>query len=365
MKPERKVALVHDFLLSWGGAERVLCEMAAMYPDAPIYTLLADPEIVQRYFPGKIIHQSFLKKAPGFLRRRWWWLLPFFPVAIETFDLRDYELVLSSSGAWSKGVITRLHTKHVAYVHSPMRFVWDSFHWYPLLRGKRKFFRRIFLSYLRLWDKEASARPDVLIANSLFTQRRVQKYYRREATVVYPPMTLSFPVLEPGSREYFLVVSRLTAAKGIDVVLETFQKLDLPLVVVGDGRELTRLKKSAGPTITFAGSVSEQKLSEYYQGARALIQPTAEDFGLVLVEALAHGTPGIALEEGGAREILEPGKTGEFFFVATPEVIADGVRRFLEHESLYDRKVLQEKARTFHREVFRQKLEECIQREAL
>lgn len=355
MKGDQKVALVHDFLTAWGGAERVLLELSLMYPEAPIYTLYADSEIVERYLPEKKIHQSFLRNVPQFLKKRPWWLLPFFPIAIEAFDLRDYTLVISSSGAWSKGVVTRLHTKHVAYLHSPMRFVWDSFHWYPLLRRKRYIMRRFLLSYLRLWDKEAAARPDVLIANSQYTRERIAKYYRRDSTVIYPPLTLQVEQHEV-QREYFLVVSRLTAAKGIDVVIEVCNKLSLPLRIVGAGRELSRLQKIAGSTVTFEGSVDDTKLSTLYRGALALIQAQAEDFGLAMIESLAHATPVIALSQGGAKEFIESGKTGELFFASTPEVLADAIRRFLDHKNSYNTQLMLEVARRFSSSVFREQM---------
>ncbi|MEP7162747.1 MAG: glycosyltransferase, partial [Candidatus Moraniibacteriota bacterium] len=240
-----KIALVHDFLLAFGGAERVLKELSSMYPEAPIYTLLENQAMTGCIFPGRVIRTSFLQKFPKWLRKRYWLLTPFFPVAVETFDLRDFDLVISSSGAWSKGIVTRLNTRHIAYLHSPTRFFWDSHHWHPALREKRQIFRRLLMSYIRLWDKEAADRPDVLVANSEYTASRIQKYYRRDSVVIYPPVAPLGKQEEDTLKEeknYFLVVSRLTEAKRVDVVIDAFNKLNLPLVIVGTGREMEKLK---------------------------------------------------------------------------------------------------------------------------
>ncbi|MFZ1720260.1 MAG: glycosyltransferase, partial [Candidatus Moraniibacteriota bacterium] len=173
---DKKIAIVHDFLLAFGGAERVLQSLVNMYPEAPVYTLLSDKKVVARHFPKSEIRESFLAKFPGLLRRRHRWLLPFYPVAVEAFDLRDFDLVLSSSGAWSKGIVTRLHTKHIAYIHSPMRYAWDENESYLRTIGffpPFRFLSRIMLSYLRVWDKQAAQRPDILVANSDYTRERI------------------------------------------------------------------------------------------------------------------------------------------------------------------------------------------------
>lgn len=333
-----KVAIVHDFLVSFGGAERVLNSFCRLFPDAPVYTLLADQSIVKRYFPGHEIRTSFLQKFPKVLRVRYRWLLPFFPVAVEAFDLREFDLVLSSSGAWSKGVVTRLRTFHIAYLHSPMRYLWDANEIY-LARvrssGCMKFFGRFLLSYLRLWDRESSLRPDVLVSNSEYTKSRVGKYYRRESEIIYPPVILQGESSAPSRTESFLIVARLAESKGVDRAIEAFNKLGLPLVVVGNGKEMKRLRRMAGETISFRGFVPDKELARLYGSARAVIAPSEEDFGLSAAEALAAGTPVIAFGKGGVREIVHEGVTGEFFLADTPEVLADAVRRFLSKEGSY------------------------------
>ncbi|MFZ2187502.1 MAG: glycosyltransferase [Candidatus Moraniibacteriota bacterium] len=380
---DKKVALVHDFLVAYGGAERVFEAMAEMFPEAPIYTLLYDKERMGEHFQGRDIRVSWLSKLPRFLKKRYRFFLPFFPVAVESFDLRDFDLVLSSSGAWSKGIVTRLNTKHIAYLHSPMRYAWDYHEQYLGelgAHGKRKIFTRMLLSYLRMWDRQAAERPDALLVNSRFTQARVKKYYRRDSTVVYPgaldllEKSLKFPsqaAVERGpahiatqsvSGRHFLVVSRLTRSKKIDPVIEAFNKLGFPLVIVGDGPERGALERMAEKNITFRGFVGDSELVGLYRGARAVIFPSEEDFGMVAAEALSFGTPVVAYEYGGIREIIAAGKTGELFHAQTPEIIAEGVRRFLQHEGQYDEALMKQSVAHLTKENFQKRMRECIEK---
>lgn len=358
-----KIALVHDFLNQWGGAEKVLAEISEMFPEAPIYTLLFEPSKMRGKFGNREIRTSFLQKFPHFLRRKAKWLLPFLPVAPETFDLRDFDLVISSSGAWSKGIITRLNTVHVAYIHSPMRFVWDYNESYLKDNRKEKiaFLVRPILSYLRLWDKLAADRPDHLIANSAYTRKRIRKYYGRESTVIYPPAFVpqSGTIANESAsfeknKKHFLIVSRLSAYKRIEPVIEAFNKLELPLVIVGEGSQEKYLQKIAGKNIRILGWQSEKNLQKIYQGARAFLFPGIDDFGIAPVEAMSYGIPVLAIRGGGIKEIVEEGNNGEFFDAATPEVIADCVRRFIGKEDKYDKKYIADKARRFSREKFRE-----------
>lgn len=364
----KKVALVHDFLVSYGGAERVFEVLCELYPEAPIYTLLADPAMTSQHFKGRDIRTSWLGKMPRFIQKRYRLFLPFFPAAVESLDLREFDLVISSSGAWSKGIITRLHTTHIAYLHSPMRYAWDYHESYLQelgARGRRSILTRMLMSYLRIWDKQAAERPDILIANSIFTQERIAKYYRRESQLIYPGgLSLSekrdLPQVTTGKKDYFLVVSRLTRSKKVDAVIDAFNKLGLPLQIVGTGPEEKRLRKMAGKNIEFSGFVADAELVEMYRGARALIFPSEEDFGMVAVEALSFGTPVIGLEYGGLREIVTEGMTGEFFHAAAPEIIAEGVRRFLEKEGTYDEQVMKQSVERFTKECFVQEISGVI-----
>lgn len=365
----KKVALVHDFLVSYGGAERVLQALVALYPDAPIYTLLKDETVVKRFFPGREIRTSFVQCLPLWLRKRYPLLLPLYPVAIETLDLREFDLVISSSGAWSKGIVTRLHTRHIAYLHSPMRYAWEGRETYldeTLPWFVPRFMARWWFSYIRIWDVQAALRPDILIANSRFTAERVSKYYRQESTVVYPPAlalhegTHEEPVSK-AERTHFLIVSRLTRSKKITPVIEAFNKLGFPLIVVGSGSEEAALRRMAGKNITCVGPVSDARLRRYYREARALIFPSEEDFGMVAVEALAVGTPVIAYEYGGIQEIIRVGETGEVFRSQKPEVIAEAVKRFSEKEmTSYSITDLQDSVAPFSSAVFSENIRRII-----
>lgn len=363
-----KVALVHDFLTQYGGAERVLEVLCEMFPEAPIYTLLYDKEKIRGKFADKIIIPSFLQKFPKFLRKRYKYLLPLMPTAPETFDLRDFDLVISSSGAWSKGIVTRLNTVHISYIHSPMRFVWDSNEEYLKEQGKCAYiniFSRIIMNYIRTWDKVAADRPDYLIANSKYTQARIKKYYGRESMVIYPPVvirgeTSNELAVSPRIGEYFLIVSRLSPYKKISAVIESFNKLELPLVVIGEGQQEKYLKKIAGKNIKFLGWQSDDNIKEYYQNARAFVFAGVDDFGIAPVEAMFYGIPVLAIRAGGAREIVLEGKTGEFFDAPTPEVIADGVRRLMENEKNYDKQAIINRANEFNKERFKKELIDYI-----
>ena len=353
-KPQ-KIALAHDFLLVWGGAERTFKVLADAYPDAPIYTLLADQDFVAAHFPGREIRASLLQKFPAWIRRRHRWLLPLYAIAVEAIDLRDFDLVISSSGAWMKGLVTRLYTRHIAYLHSPMRYVWENQEQYLRDVGKgNSVLLRLYLSYLRVWDRQSAERPDILLVNSEFTRQRVEKYYRRTAVVVFPPAGLFCEQPMPRSdtdmpvvKKHFLVVSRLTRSKRVDAVIEAFNRLELPLLVVGVGPEEKSLKELAGPTVRFAGAVTDEALTMLYQQARAILQPSEEDFGMVIVEAFSCGVPAIAFVGGAASELIEPGITGELYTGYTPEMIADGVRRFLEREHIYQPAQIQERSKKY------------------
>lgn len=377
----KKVALVHDFLVSYGGAERVFQELCEMYPEAPIYTLLADPKMVGEYFKNRDIRTSWLGKLPRFIQKHYRLFLPFFPAAVESLDLREFDLVISSSGAWSKGIITRLNTTHVAYLHSPMRYAWDYHESYLQelgARGRRSILTRMLMSYLRIWDKQAAERPDVLLANSQFTATRIKKYYRREAQVIYPGVLLHEKATKQSVRNasrndagrvqgdnekryHFLVVSRLTRSKKVDIVVDAFNKLGLPLVVVGTGPEEAALRQRASAHIRFVGFVADHKLVEWYQGARAVIFPSEEDFGMVAVEALSFGVPVIGLEYGGLREIVMPGM-GEFFHTTAPEIVAEGVRRFLAHEGQYSEESMRESVNRFSKAKFQEEIKAVVEK---
>jgi glycosyltransferase involved in cell wall biosynthesis len=370
-KNNLKIALVHDFLVDFGGAERVFEVFCEMFPEAPIYTLLYDKDKMKGRFEKREIHTSFLQKFPRFLRNHKRWLLPFLPVAPETFDLRDFDLVISSSGAWSKGIITRLNTIHIAYIHSPMRFVWDYNSAKYLKENKKSKFGfcvQPFLNYLRIWDKQAADRPDYIIANSKYTQKRIAKYYRRESEVVYPP-TQNFQSISNESintryqiqdARYFLIVSRLSPYKRVDLAVKVFNKLNLPLVVIGDGEQKEYLQKIAKSNVKILGWKDDDEVARYLQEARAFVFPAVDDFGLTIIEAISVGVPVVAYREGGALEIIKEGENGEFFNEQTAESLTGGVGRFIENEKKYNKEIIKQSVEKFSKEIFVEKLRGII-----
>lgn len=356
-----RVAIVHESLSARGGAERVLEELALVFPHARIYALEAENNAL---FGGAPVTVSFLRRVPEILRRRRL-VLPLYPLAPETFDLSASDVVISSSSAFAKGIVTRPNTLHVCYCHAPTRFLWDAtqdilreFEQGTLRRGALQ----LILHILRLWDRAAAKRVDVFVANSETTKARIRKYYRSDATVIPPPVDVErFSCAPERMRQYFLFLGRLSPYKGARLAIQTFRKLELPLVVAGQGRELPILKKIAGPTITFRGFVPEERLPALYAGARAVVFPSDDDFGIVPVEALASGTPVLALRRGGATETIIEGVTGEFFDEPMEELLADCVRRFLEHEESYDVEAMRDTARKFSPMNFQSSMRSCVE----
>ena len=365
-----KIALVHDFLLYYGGAERVLKELGEIYPEAPIYTLLKNSHLdVGRLSklrrPTSKFKTSFLQRFPKFLRKRHRWLVPFMPTAVETFDLREYNIVISSSSAFAKGVVVKSKIKHICYMHAPMRYVWDWNREYleeSKLKGKTKFFTRMFLNYLRMWDRISAERPDYLVANSKYTAERIKKYYRRKSTVIYPPVAVEKFTPTKENAGYFLTVGRLVPYKRVDLLIQVFQKLKLPLVIAGDGPEKKKLEKmvKGDKSIKVLGWVSDEKKAKLMEQSRAFIAATEDDFNITVVEAMAAGKPVITLKKGGTAETVQEGITGEFFETATMEMIADALGRFIENENQYDYLKIRERAEEFSTEVFKRKLEDFV-----
>jgi len=361
-----RIALVHDFLLYPGGAEKVLEVFAEMFPEAPIYTLLYDKKAMKGLFKERDVQTSFLQKLPKWLRKRHRWLLPFYATAVETFDLRDFDVVISSSGAWSKGLVTKLKTQHIAYIHSPMRYIWDYNEKYWKDLGKKpSLCVKMYLQYLRMWDRLAADRPDFLVVNSRYTKDRVEKYYRRGAEVIYPPVSTKNEEQKMKNKktkkDYFLIVSRLTENKRINMAIEAFNKLGLPLRIVGEGPARKKLQEQARENIKFFGWLEEDELKQQYANAKAFVHPSEEDFGIAAVEALQYGIPVIALRKGGVVEFMEEGVTGELFDAQVPGVLADAVRRFLECET-YNVHRMKEAGNQFSKERFKQEFMEFFKK---
>ncbi len=362
-----RVALVHDYLNQYGGAERVLEALRELFPDAPIYTIIHTPENLPPRFRDWDIRTSFLNDLP-FVKKHYEKYLPLFPLAVESFNFDEYDLVISDSSAWVKGIITGPGTLHISYCYTPMRFAWDMYH--LTLENKGKFYRRLLipvLHYLRTWDVASSRRVDHFIAISTIVKERIKKYYGRDADVVYCPVDTETFTPDPSTKkeDFFLVVSRLKPYKRIDIAIEAFNRLGLPLVIIGDGPEKGRLMRMARPNIHFLGDMKGREgdkiIASYYRRAQALIFPTLEDFGIVPLEAQACGTPVIAFRGGGAVESVIEGKTGTFFHPQSPEALVEAVKRF--DPGKFDPDVLVKHAKKFGKEEFKKKIKRIVDRE--
>jgi len=355
-----RVALVHDYLNQYGGAERVLEALCEIWPEAPIFTLIYDKQRTGLAFEGRKIKTSFLQKIP-FVRAHHRPFLMLMPLGVEKFDLSKYDLVISDSASFAKGVIVRPKTRHICYCHTPTRYVWDDSHKYIREFSYPGFIKNLvppFLSYLRLWDEAASARPDLYLANSNFVAQRIKKYYDRSSTVIYPPVKTSNFFVSNKIDDYFLLVSRFLPYKKIDLAIEAFNRLGWPLKIIGDGPEGNQLRKIAKANIEFIGLVPEKKLRDYYVRCRALIFPQEEDFGIVAVEAMAAGRPVIAYEAGGALEIIKEGETGIFFKEQTVDSLVAALRSF-KIEKFFPQRI-REQASRFDKEVFKKKIKEFV-----
>lgn len=344
-----KIAIVHDFLTTIGGAEKVLKTLTEIFPDAKVFLLARDNRF--RKFLKNEQQVSFLRRFP-FKNHRLF--LPFLPVAAESFDFSGFGLVVSSSSAFSKNIIVRPKTIHICYCHAPTRYLWDWHNEY-LRENKIGFFKKIFLvpllNYLRVLDRLSADRVDFFAANSEFTRRRIKKYYGRDSKVIYPPVdTDKFKIGKRGG--YFLIVSRLTPYKKIDVAIEAFNKLELPLIIVGEGKDRRRLEKLAGPKIRFKGFLNDERTREYIENCRAFVFPGEDDFGMVVVEAMAAGKPVIALRAGGALEIVKEGVSGEFFEESMEEFLAEAVGRFIRNENKFNPELIRKEAEKFSKEKF-------------
>jgi glycosyltransferase involved in cell wall biosynthesis len=351
-----KVALVHDHLVQDGGAEKVLLALQEIFPNAPTFTLLYDPKRVSKEFAGKDIRTSFLQKLP-FGLKKYQWFLPLMPAATESHDLSEFDVVISSSSAFAKGVITKPGTLHVCYCHTPTRYLWSDTHSYVQeLNANRlaKALLPILLNRLRVWDRLSSDRVDRFIANSRTVAERIRKYYARDSEIIYPPVEIEkFSVAkQPGT--YFLAGGRLVSYKRFDLIIQAFNRLSLPLKIFGDGPLASEYRKNARPNITFTGKVSDAEKSELYKGAIAFIHPQEEDFGITALESMAAGRPVIAYGVGGALETVIPGVTGEFFGDQEWEGLAATIIRF--NPSSYDSETIRAHAESFDVSVFKRRI---------
>ncbi len=329
MLDKLKIAIVCDWLTVYAGAERVIYEMHELFPKVPIYTTLYDKKGCE-VFKNADVRESGLRFFP-FARKFHRFFFPLMPGVFERMDLDDYDLVLSSSHAAAKGIITKPETLHVSYCHSPIRYVWDQSHSYQkgfwIFRVLKSLLSPI-LHKVRIWDRVAADRVDRFVANSEYVGKRIRKYYDRESDVIHPPVDLGRFNLGKGKREYYLAVGRLIPYKRFDLVVDAFNKLGKDLKIVGTGPEMRKLKRRAGKNVEFVGKVSDEELKTIYQGAKALIFPQLEDFGIVPLEAMACGAPVIAYGKGGALETVRDGVSGLFFDEQNVRSLKKAVKQF-------------------------------------
>src|SRR5215217_1202384 len=323
-----RVALIHDFLLDLRGAERVFAAICDAWPDADVFTAVYDEAGTEGRFADRRIRTSFLQRLHP-TSRTFRPLLPFYPHAVESFDLRGYDTVISSSSAWAHGVLVDPGAVHVCYCHNPFRYAWTERE--ATLQARSPFVRpalRVLLSQWRQWDYIAAQRVDRYVANSRTTAERVRRYLGREAGILHPPVEIDRfnPAASVG--DHYVVLAELMAHKRIDIAVEAFSRLGLPLVVIGDGPAGRRLRRLAGPNVRFTGRIADEQVARVLEGARALVVTATEECGIAAVEALAAGRPVIALDEGGVRESVEPGVTGVFYERNDPAALAETVLAF-------------------------------------
>jgi glycosyltransferase involved in cell wall biosynthesis len=364
-----KIAIIHEWLDSYAGSERVVEQMLACFPEADLYALCDFlPDGQRGFLGGKVPRTSFIQRMP-FARKMFRNYLQLMPLAIEQFDLQGYDLVVSSSHAVAKGVITGPGTKHVSYVHSPMRYAWDLQHQYlrqaGLTRGLKGLYTRWLLHRLRGWDQLSSARPDVILGNSSYIVERIRKVWRREAEVLHPPVDLDGFPLSTADRTHFLVASRQVPYKRVELVAEAFARMpELKLVVAGDGPSAPLVAEAAkgASNIEVRGRVPQAELVSLLQGARAFVFAAEEDFGIAMVEAQACGTPLIVYGRGGARDIVAEGTTGLFFKEQSADAIVAAVRAFVAREAAFTPEACHAQAQQFSIAEFRRKLRDVVSR---
>ncbi|MCF7820723.1 MAG: glycosyltransferase [Candidatus Pacebacteria bacterium] len=360
-----KTALIHDHLAQDGGAEKVLQTFLEMFPSSPIFTLLYDKENIVKNYNGHDIQASIIQKLPGGVSH-YKWYLPFMPMAVEFFDLRNYDVVISDTSSFAKGVITLPDTLHICYCHTPTRYLWSDTHQYLNELKYNKYIKKLIsliLTRLRMWDKTAADRVDYFIANSKTVQKRIKKYYRRDSTVIYPPVDTDKFYISTGEKDYFLAGCRLAPYKRVDMVIEAFKSLgsDYKLKVFGDGIDKKRLEKIANgaSNIEFLGRVTDEEKAKLYSNAKAYINPQEEDFGITAVESLASGRPVIAYKKGGATETVSDGVSGLFFKKQTVSDLIEVIQSFSQYN--FKPEEIRQEALKFSKAKFKEEISSFIE----
>lgn len=361
-----RTAIIHYWIVAERGGEKVVQALCELFPDAVIFTHVADRELAARLYPGHEIRTTFISRLP-FARSRYQSYLPFMPLALEELDLSEFDLVLSSESGPAKGVIAPPTSTHICYCHSPMRYIWDHYHLY---RANAGLFGRLafpfFAHRLRQWDVTAAARVDEFVANSSFVASRIQKYYRRPARVVHPPVEIERfsagpEVKDDTFRDAYLWVGQLTAYKKPEAAVRMANRLKKRLILIGDGEAAPQLKAEAGDTVSFLGRVDDETLRRAYTSARALLFPGEEDFGMIPVEAMAAGLPVIALNRGGAMETIAHMQTGLLYDDDADASLDAAVERFEALGDHFDAAAIRQHAKKFGKTRFQQAMIEIFQ----
>jgi glycosyltransferase involved in cell wall biosynthesis len=351
-----KIAIVHDWLVSYAGADRVVDQLHMIFPNAPIYTLVYDKKQMPDRFRKYDIRTTAIQKIP-FATNLYKYFFTMMPLAFERLDLTPFDLVISSCSSCSKGIITRPDAIHICYCHTPTRYIWDFYYSYLSNAG---WLKRLMIPHIahkmRIWDKVAADRVDYFIANSKFVAQRIQKYYRRDSNVIYPCVHLNeYPIVDKPD-EYYLMVGRFTFYKRFDLGIAACTKLGKNLIVVGKGEERKRLQAIAGPTVSFKGALSDDEIKRLYTHAKGFIFPGEEDFGITPVEAQSAGCPVLAYGSGGALETVLAGQTGVFFYEQTVESVIQCIEHFENASCLIPRSKIREHALSFSEQRFRSEI---------
>lgn len=357
-----RTAIIHDWLVSHGGAEQVLKSIYSVFP-GDIFTLLQHAKVLKSYdLPQECVRSSFLEKFP-MVNKYFKYYLPFFPCIIEQFDLRNYDIIISSSHCVAKGVLTTSEQLHVCYCHSPMRYIWDMYQDYlydaKLHKGLKGWLAQIFLHKLRMWDFTSAQRVDHFIANSQYIARRIKKTYGKDATVIYPPVNVDEFSFSTKKEDFYVTASRLVSYKRIELIVEAFNNMPTKqLMVIGSGADLAKIKAKAQPNISILGFLETEELKKYLQKAKAFVFAALEDFGILPVEAQSCGTPVVCLGQGGTAETVIHGKTGVFFQKQTVQDIQQAIEYF---ETLrFDPYTIRENALKFSQENFKARIADFI-----
>ena len=357
MPEKTKIAIVHDFLNQRGGAERVLAVLHEMFPEAPIFTSIVDRDTLWPELVSADIRPSWMQRLPA-LRKHFKKYLPFYPGAIESFDLREYDLIISSSSAFAKGAIKGRNALHICYCYTPMRYVWD-YKDYVEKEDINKFLRGIlplFIAKLKRWDLKTRFRPDHYIAISSTVKSRIKKIYGMDAEVIFPPVDVEKYELGTAMENFYLIVSRMNPYKRIDLAIQAFNAMGLPLKIIGAGPFLEALRGMARPNVSFLGRLGDREVADYYAACRALIFPGAEDFGIVPLEANAAGRPVIAFKAGGALDTIVEGVNGIFFREGTAESLMEAVKSFEDGKYNFQPFEIRGHAMQFDKKTFKAKV---------